>query len=93
MNPIVNRFTLITETTQKLNIRDIIFEPNEEPVIGEPLYLRCRRDNTRINNMWFVSHQYFTFNDQSTSQVFVYLWEAPARAHRKIYQPILFGLA
>ncbi|QRW15918.1 hypothetical protein RhiXN_03919 [Rhizoctonia solani] len=35
INPIINRFTLSTETTQKLDIRDIIFEPNEEPAIGD----------------------------------------------------------
>ncbi|CAE6424498.1 unnamed protein product [Rhizoctonia solani] len=52
INPIINRFTISTETTQKLDIRDIIFEPNEEPAIGEPLYLRCRRDNTKNTNPW-----------------------------------------
>ncbi|KAJ1308516.1 hypothetical protein OPQ81_004220 [Rhizoctonia solani] len=52
IDPIIHRFTLNTETTQKLGIRDIIFEPNEEPAIGEPLYLRCRRDNTKTSNSW-----------------------------------------
>ncbi|KAF8760172.1 Med18 protein [Rhizoctonia solani] len=54
INPVINRFTLSTETTQKLDIRDIIFEPNEEPAIGEPLYLRCRRDNTKSTNPWML---------------------------------------
>ncbi|CAE6454381.1 hypothetical protein RSOLAG22IIIB_00657 [Rhizoctonia solani] len=52
IDPIIHRFTLNTETTQKLGIRDIIFEPNEEPAIGEPLYLRCRKDNTKTGNSW-----------------------------------------
>ncbi|CAE6418680.1 unnamed protein product [Rhizoctonia solani] len=52
IDPIIHRFTLNTETTQKLDIRDIICEPNEEPAIGEPLYLRCRKDNTRSTNSW-----------------------------------------
>ncbi|KAH7343924.1 hypothetical protein B0J17DRAFT_644540 [Rhizoctonia solani] len=52
IDPIIHRFTLNTETTQKLGIRDIIFEPNEEPAIGEPLYLRCRKDNTKPTNSW-----------------------------------------
>lgn len=54
INPIINRFTLNTKTTQKLDIRDVIFEPNEEPAIGEPLYLRCRRDNTKVNAPWSI---------------------------------------
>ncbi|KAF8607745.1 hypothetical protein BDV93DRAFT_278325 [Ceratobasidium sp. AG-I] len=54
INPIINRFTLNTKTTQKLNIRDVIFEPNEEPAIGEPLYIRCRKDNTKANAPWSI---------------------------------------
>ncbi|KAG9092651.1 hypothetical protein FS749_015543 [Ceratobasidium sp. UAMH 11750] len=52
INPIINRFTLNTEITQKLNIRDVIFEPNEEAAVNEPIYLRCRCDKTKPNSPW-----------------------------------------
>jgi hypothetical protein len=55
ISPIINRFTMNTEITQKLNLRDIIFEPNEEAAIGEPLYLRCRCDKTKSDAPWCVA--------------------------------------
>lgn len=52
INPIINRFTLNTEITQKLHIRDIIFEPSEEAAPNEPIYLRCRCDMAKPNWPW-----------------------------------------
>ena len=85
INPIIHRFTLNTETTQKLGIRDIIFEPSEEPAIGEPLYLRCRKDNTKTSDSWYAFRRSSTSLGLSyTIQVIIHLWQTTTRANCRI---------